>query len=345
MTIQCRTGCGAFVSYEMEHFADGFIYHMPLNLDKTIHNCQNLPENEEYNELPSHIENSTIWQEYVRYEEEIGVTSYGLELVSSEAEKLEIFKKLLVLQQIKCTLFPSPLMHGHYIFDDYDLSDSKIPEEERDHWWTHLTRLSECYENLGMLDCAITALEIQNKIRLNSANKNLGINSKILKLYYKLKNLESSKDFEITAFDLWRYINNAERTMHQFLRDNLSELTLKNEYEKAYLKAEKNMKKDPGMVKRKFNDIFQFLTLGNCVHIFKDQKWKSKKERKFESVWMKFDYKILEKFHSVNQARVHMFAHNFEEEPLDDIIPKSDKVKNFHYCKDILKYFEDLKYV
>ena len=60
---------------------------------------------------------------------------------------------------------------------------------------------------------------------------------------------------------------------------------------------------------------------------------------------MKFDNKILEKFHSVNEARVQMYAHNFEEEPMDDIVSNSDIVKNFHYCKDVLKYFEDLKYV
>jgi len=322
----------------MEPFADGFIYHMPWNLDKTIHNCPNLPENVVNDER---YENNIYWKEYRRLAIEIDIRSYtDWERESNKTKIIENYKQQLLLQQINCTLFPSPLMHGYVTSDDVDLLDG-----EKELWWTNLTVLSDCYENLGMLECAITALEIQNKISLNSANKNLDINSKILRLYYKLENIESSEDFEITGLDLWEYIKNTERIIHQFLRDNLSELTLKNEYEKAYLEAEKNMKKDPGIVKRKFNDIFQFLTLGNCVFIFRDQKWKSKKEHKSESIWMKFDNKILEKFHSVNEARVQMYAHNFEEEPMDDIVSNSDIVKNFHYCKDVLKYFEDLKYV
>ena len=336
MTIQCRTGCGAFVSYEMESFPDGFIYHMPLNLDKTIHNCPNLPENEVNDER---YENNTYWKEYRDLAIEIDVRSYtDWERESNKTKIIENYKKELLLQQIKCTLFPSPQMYGYVTSDDVDLQDG-----EKEMWWTNLTVLSNCYENLGMLECAITALEIQNKISLNSANKNLDINSKILKLYYKLKNIDPPKNHNITALELRdKYLRKVERTIKDFLRKNLSESILENEYTDRYYQAQNEMKKDEGEIRREYFDTFEFLTFGTCVNVLNDQKWKAKKEHKFESVWVKFDSMSITQLFSLFHLRNKI--DHYTGDNLEDDLDKDEKEKGVHYCKDILKYFEDLKY-
>ena len=35
----CKTDCGCEVEYESHEFSDGFVYYLPRNLDKTIHQC------------------------------------------------------------------------------------------------------------------------------------------------------------------------------------------------------------------------------------------------------------------------------------------------------------------
>ena len=35
----CLTKCGLDVDYEPIEFSDGFVYYLPRNLDKTVHNC------------------------------------------------------------------------------------------------------------------------------------------------------------------------------------------------------------------------------------------------------------------------------------------------------------------
>jgi hypothetical protein len=39
MKGQCLTKCGLDVDYEPIEFSDGFVYYLPRNLDKTVHNC------------------------------------------------------------------------------------------------------------------------------------------------------------------------------------------------------------------------------------------------------------------------------------------------------------------
>jgi len=39
MKGQCLTECGLDVDYEPIEFSDGFVYYLPRNLDKTVHNC------------------------------------------------------------------------------------------------------------------------------------------------------------------------------------------------------------------------------------------------------------------------------------------------------------------
>ncbi len=39
MRGQCLTGCGLGIDYEPIEFSDGFVYYLPRNLDKTVHNC------------------------------------------------------------------------------------------------------------------------------------------------------------------------------------------------------------------------------------------------------------------------------------------------------------------
>ena len=35
----CKTGCGFELEYDHTEFSDGFVYYLPKNLDKTVHNC------------------------------------------------------------------------------------------------------------------------------------------------------------------------------------------------------------------------------------------------------------------------------------------------------------------
>ncbi len=35
----CKIGCGYELEYESHEFSDGFVYYLPKNLDKTVHNC------------------------------------------------------------------------------------------------------------------------------------------------------------------------------------------------------------------------------------------------------------------------------------------------------------------
>ena len=35
----CKTHCGCMIEYEPHEFSDGFVYYLPRNLDKTIHEC------------------------------------------------------------------------------------------------------------------------------------------------------------------------------------------------------------------------------------------------------------------------------------------------------------------
>ena len=35
----CKTQCGCMIEYEPHEFSDGFVYYLPRNLDKTIHQC------------------------------------------------------------------------------------------------------------------------------------------------------------------------------------------------------------------------------------------------------------------------------------------------------------------
>jgi len=39
MRGQCLTECGLDIDYEPIEFSDGFVYYLPRNLDKTVHNC------------------------------------------------------------------------------------------------------------------------------------------------------------------------------------------------------------------------------------------------------------------------------------------------------------------
>jgi hypothetical protein len=330
LTIQCRTGCGAFVLYEMRPFPDGFIYHMPRNLDKTIHNCPNLPENVVNDER---YENNIYWKEYRRLAIEIDIRSYtDWEQESNKTKIIENYKKELLLQQINCTLFPSPLMHGYVTSDDVDL-----PDKEKEVWWTNLTMLSDCYENLGMLDCAITALEIQNESTNNQ-------DKKILELFKRRKNIDQQEVIKITALELRdKYLRKVERTIKDIFRKKLFESNLKINYKDVFDEAQKNMNKDKGKIKRKYHDVFEFLTFGRCVHVLNDEKSKARTEKKFDSFWYKFDRELIEQLYAL--VRIRNSIDHYSDDNLEDDLDEHEKEKGVRYCESVLNYFENLKYV
>jgi len=343
MAISCRTGCGQDVLYEMESFPDGFIYYMPWNLDRTIHNCQNLPENETNDELPSNIENSTIWQEYRQLEAEIGVTSYDLTFDSSETEKFEIFKKLLVLQQIKCTLFPSPLMYGYVTSDMVDLQDGV-----KEVWWTHLTTLSECYETVGMLDCAITALILQDKITHNQSKRILELENKKKQEQPNTTNskYEVSIDTKLTVMQIRdTHVRELEKKIKDFLRKHYSIEKFRAENDELFLQIDesretKNERRDVAI--GKFDDHYEHLTFGSCIFIINQEVTRCKKKKELDSIFLKISSQQKREMDWVRDNFRNEIDHTVENVEEFDACAKALVIA---YSARIIKHLNDLEHI
>lgn len=338
MTISCRTGCGQDVLYEMESFPDGFIYHMPLNLDETIHNCSNLPENKLDDEP---YENNTIWQEYRRLEVEIDVRRHNdWELESSETKKIENYKKELVLQQIKCTLFPSPRMYGYVTSDIVDL-----PDGEKEYWWTDLTELSMCYEEADMLDCAITALILQDKMTHNQSKKILELeNKKNQQLNTTNSEYEFPIDTKLTVMQIRdTHVRRLEKKIKDFLRKHYSIKKFSDENNELFLKIDESREiknKGRDVTIGKFDDHYEHLTFGACLEII-NKEVKRCKQNNEPSIFLKIDSSkkremawVKDNFRNENDHTVE----NVEKE-----FTIYDKALAISYSEKVIKHLNDLE--
>ena len=81
MKGQCLTKCGLDVDYEPIEFSDGFVYYLPRNLDKTVHNCLmvsseiiNLIYTFDSNDYPKDIDKSIYELEYEKNKNRTALT-------------------------------------------------------------------------------------------------------------------------------------------------------------------------------------------------------------------------------------------------------------------------------
>ena len=66
---ECKNFCGEPVEYEPHKFSDGFVYYLPRNLDKTIHNCPFVLDMDDQDEFDDLIIQAVDDPESVYYED------------------------------------------------------------------------------------------------------------------------------------------------------------------------------------------------------------------------------------------------------------------------------------
>jgi len=343
MTIQCRTGCEQQIYYEEFPFPDGFIYYLPLNPDKIIHNCPNLPKDivedpwPNYPELSSDIAGENFWKEYRKYpnnymsdknyHDMLDFASYELSSqFFKQDEELSLLRKSLVNTQLTCVLFPSPFMYQYIVNEEYTSGVN----------WTDLLELSSKYEALKDYKSATTALLLQNQITNDQIDK-------ILELISKEKNIPNDQrkeifNINISALELRDdYYRKVEDVIKSFIRKKYSKLgDLKSDFPDLYVDANEHRAKTSKHIKHKNDDVIEFLSFGACVRILKYNQ-RNKKD------WKVIDYDIIDKAYFIVNRRND--TDHSTDPTLVSSIPKETKALGFIYSKEIIDFFDNLEYV
>ena len=348
MAISCRTGCGKQIIYELYPFPDGFIYFLPLNLDETIHDCPNLPENTaglwpneesvprggdiiEYVEKRKLVPNDYS-MEYagtdiqIKYEFERIV---GSRLTNEEKEKeyISLYKDGIINLHIRCLLFPSPFMYNYG--DDLEINSTN----ER---ITDLIELSMCYESLGNFKSAITARLIQDKITHDQTEK-------IINLVNKENNIHSEKQQEILKLNISalelrdKFYRKVEQIIKSFIRKKYSNIKdFQKDFPSLFLNADKLRENPSKHIKHEHDDVIEFLSFGASVKILKAN-------RKSNKNWKVIDWDIINNAYYVVDRRNDM--EHYSDDKLEESIPKESKALGYIFSKDIIDFFKKINYV
>jgi len=208
MTIHCKTGCGSQVTYEIRSFSDGFNYFLPLNPDRTIHNCPNVPSNYEeewpgvtYDESGNMDLSNNYYDLFTEMDAALFFGEKGIELMDKKPATRTIIERSLRGYQIESVVLP-------LLFYQLDT--------ERDSTFYQLTAIAESYKQLGDYDNALLALVIQN----SATNDQFGRIDEIL----KTKQYQSSQEFylsdenNVTVELIIRKIEKIEKLLKIYLR-------------------------------------------------------------------------------------------------------------------------------
>lgn len=351
MAISCRTGCGNQIIYEPHPFPNGSVYFLPLNLDETIHNCPNLPENESDDIWPNSesIPREGNIIEYVE-KRKFSPNDYSMEYAgidisleheyehemidhsestSEEKEKAfrSLFKDAIINLHIRGLLFPSPFMYRYV--DDVEI----YPKNER---ITLLIELSLYYENLGDFKSAVTARLIQDKITHDQTEK-------IINLINKENNIDSEKQKEvlelnITALELRdKYYRKVEHAIKSFIRKKyLNMKDLQKDFPLLFLNADKLRANPSKHIKHEHEDVIEFLSFGASVKILNENR-KNNKE------WKVIDWDIINHAYYIVDRRNDM--EHYSDDKLDESIPKETKTLGYIFSREIMDFFEKIDYV
>ena len=347
MPIQCRTGCQKQVNYEHFDFPDGFVYHLPRNLDDSIHDCKNLhlPHNLEGhlkstisgNSIkksfnldlwsPDEIEFEKIFQEKNKdpknLDELMKLFENTPNLYAFEYDGLLLGKnvtnhKRLLNAQMRCILFPTPFLSNPSSMGFSDIID-----------------LSITYELLGDIESSICARLIQEKITHDQSKK-------ILELVKKQNRFNKTDDELIIEFNLTvkelrnKYYRKVEKVIKSFIRKKyLNVSDLKNDFSIMYDKANNLREKSTMYIERTHDDVIEYLSFGNCVTILKNKK--SEKEKQ---PWQEIEYFVINYAYFIVERR-NEIEHDSDDE-LDKRISKESKILGYIYSKEIIDFFEKL---
>jgi hypothetical protein len=359
MTIQCRTGCGKQIYYEPHQFPDGFVYFLPLDTDeKTIHNCSSLPENHfeanaqgdgwsESDKIISEEIGDDFWKMQKKYQNNyemeynylemlLDVNEYELSNPSLTLDEKKVIvkavtKKSLLYLQMRCILFPTPFMYNY-------IDDPEINPKNK--YYYDLVYLSYTYETIGDYQSAITARLIQNKITNDQAEE-------ILRLYNKEKEIPLEKQEEILELDITilelrnKYFRKVENDLKSFIRKQYLRIDeFKKDFSELFFSANQKREKDSKKLDREYDDIFEFLTFGQCTLIINQNKKNIKKK---ETVWNKIDYEIKSQIYYIVDRRNDI--DHYSGDNLEKAFSKDAKILSYVYSSNLIKFFEKLNYV
>jgi hypothetical protein len=310
MTILCRTGCNQQVIYEENEFPDGFIYLLPVNLDGTIHNCKNLSEKIKgfinYSNLDNVLKDkSELFKANFRLVDKSDYDQYSADYFQLYSEKdkkdkksaKKYLKKLLINLQTRCVLFPDPHSVSDFSKEDFendedweqvmDLEIEHIVDMEENGFCisspnSQLVELASCYERLDQLDCAMTALQIQEQITHDQIDNLIKLANK--KNSHDIKDDENDELIENTSTvsirEKFRVFENA---LHEFLRRNIPIREFQEMDSELFIQLDKQRQDDNE--KRRgssgnHDDVFEKLSYGQCIRVIINQRNREKKKRK-----------------------------------------------------------------
>jgi len=351
MPIQCRTGCGEQLNYEDISFPDGFIYFLPKNMDGTIHDCSNLPKestsegwspeekeisklkyspdfHEKREEIEISFQNGSnqLHREYESVKDNLlNEVLENDELPENERKsEYEIWKKMLINTQIRCNLFPTPFMSDPAFFGYSDLKD-----------------LSKCYEEVKDYESAIIARLIQDRITHDQGKK-------LMELEFLKNKIPVDKETKTTKSVIEirdKYIRNLEGIVKEFLRKYYLIKDFKESDPEFFLKLNEHREernKRRTITVGKFDDVYERLTLGQCLTIIRKQKKREKKDGKFS---------MLSKIDNVYLGRLEWIVENFRNEhdhAVEDVereFSEYDKALSVIYTDTIIDHLDKLTYI
>lgn len=363
MTISCRTNCGEQIEYQAYDFPDGYVYYLPRNVDGTVHNCPNLPEDgfygkhsmhhyEDYdldNKVGEEIVNEAVriiertWGSLAMLEDPI-MLSYR-DKPPEQEEVNEARRALLTSMQTRCSLLPAPFMIWDFteflpMKGDPDYETAKY----EDNISTDLEWLAGAYEKLGMLLHATVALHAQNDATYDKMR-----NSRILELTYRYYSITSSakKSLEYGSVEnLQKNLRKVENLIKEFIRSQYNNIEiLKEEFPQACSEALKNQKKGEGIIKKQNNDLVENLTFGNVFFILKTNKNKKvKKEELTKNVWKKIKPEIITLINFSVEMR-NVLSHYSDDVEIEKAIDEDTRKYHIIHCEKIIEFFEKLKLV
>jgi len=343
MTIKCRTGCEEQVHYEEYVFPDGFIYFLPKNKDKTIHKCKNLPDSlsmELINrpEDISKIDHDNYLMEYavtdgLLYDEYLEL----LDVVKPSTEwelkqHHELLKKELKRIQTLLILLPSPFTEE---FNDLICLNPEInPESEMQ---SNLIYLSLLYEYFNDYVSAEKARLIQDKVTHDQAEK-------LVELSKKQMGLKKNKDRKILELNISAqelrndYFRKVENMVKSFIRKKYSSNEdLEKDFPTLYQKANELRGNPSRHIEHTKEDVIEFLSFGQCIKILKTNR-----NVKEDKEWSMIDYHIIDYAYFIVDRRNDM--DHYSGENIEESIPKESKTLGYIYSKEIIEFFENLKY-
>lgn len=354
MVILCRTGCGEEISYEEFEFEDGYVYYLPRNLDGSIHNCENLPEDGNYGEYSSHEKTCPV-------DERIGTefTEKMFELRDKgnmaiaetenpdfvrdrEPTKKEIQdnrKKRLLKMQICCVLYPAPFLKWDYTALQIDYAPSES-------WkFSDLVTLAECYSILGMTQCEKTALLIQNIVTGGQSSKILELEKKSTDFVMENEEIKSIESLSVNH--LQQKLRELEKGIKDFLRKQFkSTADFKTDFPEIFSEAKRKQSNDNEIIKKNNQDIFEFMTFGEALKVIRYKKTESRKNQSrtrqmSATIWDKFGFDEINRLSSCVHVR-NQIAH-YSDVDIESSFNNDEKIIHFLYCKQLIGFFKDLE--